>query len=159
MNNVPATLARVESSRMQMRSALEAIAHPAPGKHGSVAAKISSIGRKLPGLGLVVDSAKAAWRNHPMHGAAQVTGEASQMMARPIAQRHPVGLIVTGFAAGAVLFLLKPWRLALRPRYMLGAASLLGSQMLKRGLLTAWKQRLSGTANAVPTARTPQRPV
>ena len=139
---------RLESSRAQVRSALMVIAHPPPtAKAAGLGRKLTSLLNRVPGSALVLDTAKSWWLDH--RHTAQTVGRASQALVRPIAKRHPAGLVGSALAAGAVVVLLRPWRLLLRPKILMGAASLIAAQAVKRRSPTSWVQmavKLAGSS-------------
>ena len=47
------------------------------------------------------------WTHHPVVVAAQIV----QPVLRPYARQHPGVLLISGAAAGAALYVLRPWRL------------------------------------------------
>lgn len=71
--------------------------------------------REVPGLALLVDGIVQRWQGHPLRLAAQVAGGLADGWIKPVAQAHPVRLILGALAVGAALAWVRPWRLLPRP--------------------------------------------
>ena len=71
--------------------------------------------REVPGLALLVDGIVQRWQGHPLRLAAQVAGGLADGWIKPVAQAHPVRLILGALAVGAALAWARPWRLLPRP--------------------------------------------
>lgn len=131
---------RMEASRRRLRSAMQQIAHPpARPPSGGTAGKAlhaaqSAVSRvqAMPGATLLAATLERWWARHPLHDAAVVAGAASRRAIVPYAQRNPVQLVLGAVAVGAVLVLLRPWRLLLRRRMLFA--------LLPHFLATAVKQ-------------------
>jgi hypothetical protein len=140
---------RLTESRRLLRNALLQIAHPPkalPGGGSAWRHKLAGAFRSIPGAAALIDVARQWWHQHPWRHTASVTGLASQSLIGPVVQRHPVPAMAAATAAGAALVLLKPWRL-LKPKLLVGAASLLLSQSIKSGSAALWLQALLGLAS------------
>ena len=114
---------RLTATRDQVRDALMDIAHPPKRSHSStgIVGKFTDIVPEMPGVTIVLDAAK---RWSEQHGdTARAASQVSQNLIAPIARRHPAGSLGVAVVAGAVLYLAKPWRLMLRPKILVGAAS------------------------------------
>ena len=118
-------LDRLASSRQSLRSALLDIAHP-PKQPSLFSSGSANIGNRLmararavPGIALAIDSARSWWEAHPLHTAATVVAATSGPVLAPIARRNPKGVLLTAFGLGAVLVLIKPWRILLRPSVLI----------------------------------------
>jgi hypothetical protein len=142
---------RLIESRRLLRNALLQITHPpkAPtGTRQALSHKITGVLRSIPGAAPLIDAARYWWQQHPWRQTAKVTGLASEALIGPMVQRHPASAITAATAAGAALVLLKPWRLV-RPRLLVGAASLLLSHSIKSGSAGLWFEaalRLAGAS-------------
>jgi len=126
----PSTYAGLDASRSRVRSALLEIAHPPrPKKGAGISGTLTGLLQKAPGMTLVLDTAQTWLRGH---GATKRTiGLASQTALAPLVRSHPGAMIGAAAGVGAVLVLVKPWRFLLRPKVLLVAASLLGTQAIK----------------------------
>lgn len=60
--------------------------------------------------GTASDCILAWWKTLPLSRALDVVAHAAQDALKPVAQRHPVRLVVGALVAGAALVWLKPWR-------------------------------------------------
>ena len=126
---LPSGQARLEASRDRIRSQLLAIAHPPVRPSPGVVDKLTGMVKDIPGVELAIDAAKAWWSEH--RDSARLTGQASQAVKTPIARKHPGSLLGVAAAAGALLVLLRPWRLLLRPKILFGAISLVATQAIR----------------------------
>ena len=122
--------ARLESSRSLLRRELTEIAHPPSKAAGAgLGAKLVSAVKDIPGAAVVIDTAKGWWQDHG--SAARITGQASQALLRPMAKRYPGSMIGAAVAVGAVLVLLRPWRLLFRPKFLFAVGALVATQAIK----------------------------
>jgi hypothetical protein len=103
---------RLTRSRAQLRQALTDMA-PAAAAGGaasrSTAHWLDEL-RALPGVSLVAEVVGAWWARHPLRVAGTLAAVAATAALRPIAQRHPWGVLGGAFAVGALLALARPWR-------------------------------------------------
>ena len=126
----PSAQARLESSRALLQRELIEIVHPPPKAAGSgLGAKLVSAVKDIPGAAVVIDTAKGWWQDHGR--AARLTGQASQALLRPMAKRYPGSMIGAAVAVGAVLVLLRPWRLLFRPKFLFAVGALVATQAIK----------------------------
>ena len=121
-----------------------AIAHPPKRPSSGWVDKFTGMVEDIPGVTLVVDSAKSWWHEH--RDTAQTAGQASQALVRPIAQRHPESLLGAAAVFGALVVLLRPWRLLLRRNVLFGAASLVASQAMRSRSPGQWLRMLTKSA-------------
>jgi hypothetical protein len=146
---------RLVESRGRLRSALLQIAHPAkalPSGGSGWIYKIAGMLGSMPGAAPLIAIAKDWWHQHPLRHTAQVTGRASDSIMAPIVRLHPAATMAAATAAGAVLVLLEPWRL-MRPRLLVGAASLLVSQSIRSTSTGLWLRALISLAGRSKTPR------
>ena len=149
-NTLPAA-ERLALSRAQLRSAMMDIAHPQarPSVLGESAGDwmhdLLARARALPGASIIVESVESWWREHPLHTAGVMAGEASKAFVRPIAQRSPQTLLLGAAAIGAVLVLSRPWRWLIRPALFVGLVPKLLSLALRRMPLDAWIRMAGAT--------------
>ncbi|NUZ05076.1 hypothetical protein [Piscinibacter koreensis] len=117
---------RIEASRERLRNAMQHIAHPAAkpaptgtaGKALHVAQTAAQRVQTMPGASLLMATLERWWRRHPLHDAVVVAAEASRNAIVPYAQRNPNQLVLGSVALGAVLVILRPWRLLFRRRML-----------------------------------------
>ncbi len=134
----PSAKSRLEASRSKLRSELMEIAHPPPRPSSGIADKLTGMVKDVPGVALAMDTAKTWWREH--RTTAKSAGQASQAIVEPIARKHPGSAILVAAGIGAGLVLLRPWRLLLRPRILIGAASLIATQAIRTRSASSWLQ-------------------
>ena len=146
----PSAELMLEASRARMRSALMAIAHPPKRPNSGWVDKLTGMVEDIPGVALALDTAKSWWHDH--RDTAQTAGQASQVLVTPIAQRHPQSLLGAAAALGALVVLLRPWRLLLRRKVLFGVTSLLASQAMRSRSPGQWFQML--TESVTKKART-----
>jgi hypothetical protein len=71
-------------------------------------------------IGVMVDALKTWWQHHPARPATALAGSAARSVLKPVADRHPVALVVGAAAVGASIVAIKPWRWGLRPAVLAG---------------------------------------
>lgn len=118
--------------------------------------------RTLPAAEVVVDAVDAWWAGHPLHTAGAVAADASKAYVQPYARRNPIALVVGSAVVGALFFLTRPWRWALRPVLLAGLLPQIVSQALRRAPVGAWvniatalARRQSGVGRSTAKGRTP----
>lgn len=126
---IPAVLetpsARLSRSREQLRLAL----HGTAAAVGANSRHVRSAGtpwldklQDIPGARIVVDAVSTWWANHPLRVTTIVAATAATAVIKPVAQRHPLGLVSGAFVLGGLFTLSRPWRWALRPALFAGLA-------------------------------------
>lgn len=94
--------------------------------------------RTLPAADILVDAVETWWAAHPMHTAGAMAMEASKVYVQPIARRNPIALVAGAAVFGAVVFLTRPWRWALRPVLLAGLLPQIVSHALRRAPVGTW---------------------
>jgi hypothetical protein len=112
---------RLTASRERLRQALRdtAAARSGHAGQGSGASWLNTL-KAIPGVGIVVEALQAWWKQHPLHVTGTVVSEALQAAVRPLAQRHPLGLMVAALLVGGLLVSSRPWRWILTPTLLAG---------------------------------------
>jgi hypothetical protein len=95
-----------------------------------------------PALSSVATALHTWWSHHPMRASGWVAAEAAAALVKPLAQRHPVALVVGAFGVGALLVWSKPWSWSIKPAVF---ASLVPP-------LASWTSSASSAVSAVPIA-------
>ena len=118
--------------------------------------------RTLPGVGPVLDRALRWWAPHPLRQAAAMLGTAAQAVVRPVAQKHPLALVLGAAAVGGLLVISRPWRLLITPALLASVAPRLLANVvgqIPRGswltLLTAMLPSARKAAADMPRASAP----
>jgi hypothetical protein len=75
---------------------------------------------ELPGAGVLLEALRTWWPQHPLRNAALVALHSALIVVRPVARRHPLGLVLGAFLAGGLLAWSRPWRWALKPVLLAG---------------------------------------
>ena len=72
----------------------------------------------LPSAALVLDAASQWLQGHPLKANGNFAKEVADELLLPLAKRHPLTLVASAVAVGALLVWVRPWRWALRPRLL-----------------------------------------
>jgi hypothetical protein len=112
--------------------------------------------RSVPAVDVVVDAAETWWAAHPLHTAGAVAADAGKAYVQPIARKNPVAFVLGSAAVGALFFLTRPWRWALRPMLLAGLLPQIVSHALRRAPVASWMHLATAFANR--KARPPRRP-
>jgi hypothetical protein len=162
-------LARLTLTRERLR---EAMTPPprVPGHDdrpgvGGVAAGLLERAKNLPGVELLLSVLESWWARHPLRTVSVVAAEASRKFARPVAERQPFALLFGAMAVGALLVLLRPWRLMRRALFA-GLVPALLFRIVRQLPIDAW-MKLYGSisvprgapAAAPPTTMRPSPPM
>ena len=128
---IPAVLqtpsARLSRSREQLRLALQGTAAAV----GANTRQAGSSGttwlddmQAIPGASVVVEAVGTWWAKHPLRVTAIVAATTAAAVVKPIAQRHPLGLVSGAFVLGGLFALSRPWRWrwAVQPALFAGLA-------------------------------------
>jgi len=136
---LPTPSERLTLSRERLRLAMRDIA--APVGHAT-SARTSGAGlawldslKSIPAASIVIEAVRSWWAQHPWRVASLLAGETVKTVVQPLAQRHPLGLVVGALLLGGALAWIRPWRL-------------LFTSSLLAGLLP---QLLSKTVAQIPT--------
>ncbi len=162
----PSALERLAATRGRMRAAMLDYARPAVKRPPPVTGEqpLHDLGeqvvaglKNLPGIAILAESLQSWWAQHPLRTVAIVAEEASRALVLPVAQRHPVGLVVGAAVAGALVIASRPWRWLLRPALFIGLVPQLTSHIVRRLPVDSWLKMLSSIIGAKP-ARPTSRP-
>jgi hypothetical protein len=130
---------RLQQSREALRVALRPAAAGAPSRSSLdwlldwVRANAGASGNPGSPLWPVLLSALTRWwAPHPAHQIGQLAHSLLQAWARPVAARHPWGLLAGSLAAGAALVLVRPWRWLPRPALLAGLLPLMWREWMRR---------------------------
>lgn len=116
---------RLARSREQLRLALQGTeAAQAGNVHPSAATGMTWLDnlQAIPGAGLVVEVVGHWWARHPLRVAAVLAATTATAVVKPIAQRHPLGLVSGAFVLGGLFAMSRPWRWAVQPALFVSLA-------------------------------------
>ena len=122
MNSILPASGRLALSRERLRRAMQAETDRA----SAVAVTNTSAWSWLhgvmsaPGIGVVIEAVRQWWARHPLHVAGRAASTAAQVIVQPLAQRHPVGLMLGAAVIGGLVVLLRPWRWLFKPALSAG---------------------------------------
>ena len=152
-----AALARLEASRARLREAMRPTA-PEPSADGPDAGGRSWLQRlrELPVIGLVADALHGWWAQNPLRPVALVAAEASNAVAKPLAQRHPIALVLAAAAVGAALAWARPWRWALRSALFAGLMPQVASRVVANLPIESWLTLLSAALSKADAQARPE---
>jgi hypothetical protein len=160
-------LQRLAQSRDRLRQAMRDVSAPPDrlGKQsagGSAAAWLDSL-KALPGASLVIEALSSWWARHPLRIAAMVGADAAKALVLPVAQRHPLGLMLGALLLGAALACSRPWRWMFKPALLAGLLPQLISKAMAQVPAQSWMAVLTSLAQergkpaAQPAAQPPAR--
>jgi hypothetical protein len=76
--------------------------------------------KSIPGGSVLIEAVSSWWAQHPLRVAGMVAADAASAVVRPVAQRHPLGLVLGALVLGGVLAWSRPWRWILTPALFAG---------------------------------------
>lgn len=103
-----AALLRLAGTRAQLSRACghaSSISEHSPGSSPSTALPLARLASQGV-IGLLAER----WRHSPWRLSLQLADQTADTVLRPLAQRHPVGLVLAAGAAGGLVTLIRPWR-------------------------------------------------
>jgi hypothetical protein len=114
---------RLARSREQLRLSLQAAPALVADIDGTGAASTAPTWldalKSNPGTRVVIDVVSHWWAKHPLRLAAIVATTAATAAIKPIAQRHPLGLVAGAAVLGILIAWCRPWRWS-RPALLAG---------------------------------------
>lgn len=151
---VVGALERLALSREHLREAMtprKAADPDASGFVGALAGRAAEKIREIPIGSALLDIIQAWWIRHPLHRYGAVALDMTRQFARPAAQRNPLGLVLGAVIAGALLAVLRPWRLLLRPAFLLGFVPAIVARVLREVPLESIIDKAMNPAARRPT--------
>ncbi len=163
MTPTPEPTQRLDLSRERLRLAMHCKERPArrdspassqpESRSSSTVDWLDSL-RALPGAGIVIDAVSQWWQRSPLRLASLVAGDATRTVVRPLAQRHPLGLLVGAVFVGGLFAWSRPWRWMIKPALFAGLLPQIVSSAVAQVPLQAWVTALfDTTAQPKPTAQ------
>lgn len=114
--------------------------------------------------GMVADALHDWWSQHPWRVAGTVAADAVKAGLQPVAQRHPIALVLGAVVVGGLIVWARPWRGILRPALLAGLLPQLMSKAMEHLPVESWlavlsslaKQPAATKAGSAATASSPQ---
>jgi hypothetical protein len=133
---------RLTLSRERLRLALRDIS-ASPGSASS--ARASGVGlawldslKSIPAASIVIEAVRSWWAQHPWRVSSVLASEVVKTVVQPMAQRHPLGLVVGALLLGGVLAWARPWRFILTSSVFAGLLSQLLSKAVAQIPTQSW---------------------
>ncbi len=152
---------RVEASRARLLAAMVPpvrAAEPRASASGGWQQRLLA----LPLVGEVLASVRAWWSHHPLRPVGHLAAEASGAAVAPIAQRHPMALVLGAAAIGASLAWARPWRWLFRSALFAGLLPQLASRVISSLPIESWMNLMGSgmdaARRAAPAQAGPQAP-
>ncbi|WP_088283122.1 hypothetical protein [Ideonella sp. A 288] len=164
MTDLPSPVDRLARSREHLRAALRQASGIGAEESDPPSNEQDSAWRQglhsLPGGEAVAEAVGAWWAKHPMRIAVEVLAEALQSLLRPVAQRHPVGLVLGAMLTGALLAWGRPWRWILTPTLLATLLPQLFAKVTAKVTSAGWLSVLATVASlaARQTSAPPSSP-
>lgn len=105
--------------------------------------------------GVVADALHDWWSQHPWRVAGMVAADAAKAAVQPVAQRHPIALVVGAVVVGGLVVWARPWRGALKPALLAGLLPQLVSKAIAHLPVESWLAVLSSLAQQPEPPATP----
>lgn len=75
----------------------------------------------IPGAAILVEMVRHWWSGHPLRAVATVAAGAASATLKPLAARHPWGLVAGALVLGGLFAWARPWRWSITPVLFAGA--------------------------------------
>lgn len=137
MTNLPlSTSERLVQSRERIRLALLELGSrnekKSPTDAKSFSDSLLNSLKTTPGANLLLSLVHEWWSRQPLRASLTLVYGTAQALLQPVAQRHPMVLVMGAAAAGALIVLTKPWRLISKPALLAGLLPPLVAQIMER---------------------------
>ncbi|NVO06799.1 MAG: hypothetical protein HXX19_13105 [Rhodoferax sp.] len=154
--DTPTAQLRLDQSRARLRLALQRLhaSDAAPPQGGPAAGSdwLSAL-RAEPGTRVLLEALAVWWARQPWQASASLVSSLVAQRLRPLAQRNPLGLVLSALAVGALVVVLRPWRWISVPALAAGLLPTLFSKLAAHlrplswaDLLASWLQAGNGAA-------------
>ena len=122
---LPSAAERVSLSREHLRQAMQPAASRQRAANDPLTGEPLAVpwldrARALPGAAVTIDAVGAWWEHHPMRLPLTLAAKTATSLARPIAEKHPLRLVLGAAAVGGLLAWGRPWRWALKSALFAG---------------------------------------
>ena len=113
---------------------------------------------QMPVVAAVLDAVRQWWGHHPLRLAALVAGDAGKSVIGPIAQRHPLKLVLGAVLVGGVLAWWRPWRRVVTPALLAGLLPQIMSKVLSNVPVQSWLSVLNTFTESTKTRASSAEP-
>ncbi len=141
---------RLARSRDRIRESIAAVAPATVRLSGSAPSSATSAMQALldkamtvPGVAIVVDAMQSWWRYHPWRAVGAVAADAGRVAVGPVANRHPVVLVLASAVVGALLLRWGPWRWAAKRTLVAGFVPRLATRVAASVPMESWLSALA----------------
>lgn len=151
---------RLALSRERLHQAMRDISAPQGGAKNQCADGLTGawqVGlRSNPVTNVVIEAVSSWWAKHPLRTTSMLAADALKTVVQPVAQRHPLGLLVGAFLLGGLLARSLPWRRIVTPVLFAGLLPQLLSKAMAQVPPQSWMVVLTSLAQQ---QRRPKKPV
>ena len=139
---------RLTLSRGRLRAAMlpppgKSRSHPLGDRIGEFVTGLVENFKAVPSLAGVIEHIEGWWAQHPFRAAGLVVAEASRKLTTPMAERHPISLVLAAALAGALLAFSRPWRWIVSPALLAGLLPSLVSRTIRELPVDSWAKVLA----------------
>ena len=94
--------------------------------------------KAVPGATLLIEAVRSWWARHPLRIPAMVAADAAKAAVQPMAQRHPLGVVLGALLLGGLFAWSRPWRWILTPALFAGLLPQLFSKAMAQVPVQSW---------------------
>ena len=148
-DSVASATERLARSRQQLTLALaETVAARRPSTSSNPAASPAWMNelKAVPGVGIVIQALSAWWAKYPLNAASAMAYDTANAVAKPLATRHPIAMVLGAVVLGGVLAWSRPWRWILKPALFAGLMAQLSAKLVAQVPLQSWMSLLTALA-------------
>ena len=128
----------LDISASQLAAQSRCTEHSSPAWLGSL--------KSIPGSSRVIQAVCNWWMQHPLRLIGLFATDAVATAARPMAQRHPLALMLGSMALGGLLIWSRPWRWMLRPARLANLLPQIFYQTVTAAPVQSWVALLTSLA-------------
>lgn len=147
---------RLALSRERLRRAM--VPNDAPASNGAASGTKSGgldlldlVKLAVPSASLVIDTLTQWWDGHRLQASGNLVEGVLDQLLRPLAKRHPLTLVASAVAFGAVLVWVRPWRWALKPQVLNTWGPAMFSTVIASSAVQGWLLDVLTKNAAAPT--------
>jgi hypothetical protein len=96
--------------------------------------------KSLPGGAVLIHAVNMWWSKQPLQAATIAVADAAKAVLQPVAQRHPLALVLGAFALGGALAWSRPWRWISKPIVLSGLLAPLLSKVISNMPSGIWAE-------------------